>query len=258
MRRTKPIAVALLLLLASCDQASIVKKMTPPEDEQIARSYINLLRQNKFEQIQKNVDPSVKSADVKKALLKMAALMPPQEPKSVKVVHVNVVHSSDTYRSDISLEYEFPNEWLLINVVIQKKNGVSTLLAFNVDRLRDSLENLNKFTLAGKSQLQYAVLALAILIPLFSLYVLILCVRTRIEKRKWLWVVFIVLGIGQFTINWTTGQWRITPVAVELFGAVGFASPYGPWMISISIPLGAIVFLLRRGKFDRTSSQQIQ
>ena len=89
-------------------------------------------------------------------------------------------------------------------------------------------------------------LALAVAAPLFSLYALVLCVRTRLRGKKWLWIVAILLGVGALSVNWTTGQWNFQPAYVQLLSASATASPYGPWVISVSVPLGAILFVLRR------------
>ena len=236
-------------MLSGCDQDSLIKKFTPPEEEAIATNYIAMLRQNQFEPIQKDLDPSLKGVLTQDTLVKMAAAIPAQDPISVKVIGAHQVRNSNLYRINLSFEYEFPSKWLLINVATQKKDGVSTIIGFNIYPLSDSLENLNKFTLAGKNLLQYVTLSLAILVPVFTLYALALCIRTKMEKRKWLWVIFIIIGIGKFTVNWTTGQWNLAPLSFQLFGAGSFAPPYGAWLISISLPLGAILFLLRRKKF---------
>lgn len=246
------IGLFFLVVVSGCtptDPASLIKKFTPPEDEAIATNYIALLRQNKFEQIQNDLDPSLKNALTQDTLAKMAKAIPPQNPISVKVIGAQQVRDPDIYKINLSFEYQFPSKWLLINVATQKKDGVFTIIGFNVYPQSDSLENLNRFTLAGKNFLQYATLAFAILIPLFSLSVLFLCIKTKMQKRKWLWIIFILIGIGKFTINWTTGQWNLALLSFQLLGSSSFAPPYGAWTISISLPLGAILFLLRRKKF---------
>ncbi|GGY18972.1 hypothetical protein GCM10008098_08910 [Rhodanobacter panaciterrae] len=250
------VVVLLLGAIAGCDQSSLLKAMTPSGDEQTAKSYIDLLREHKFEQIEQAIDPEIKVPNLHDALVEMAGLIPAQDPTSVKVVGANTFKGPDIYKSNITFEYQFSDKWLLANVAIQKKGGVSTIIGFNVNRLSDSLENLNKFKLAGKSLLQYAVLAGTILIPLFSLYALVLCARARIPKRKWLWIVFILFGIGKFAVNWTTGQWGFMPLSFQLFGAGAFAPLYGAWTLSISLPLGAIWFLMRRKSFSQAASAQ--
>jgi hypothetical protein len=242
------IGVLFLIIFSGCNQDSLIKKFTPPEDEAIATNYIALLRQNKFEQIQNDMNPSIKTAFTQDLLIKMAEAIPPQDPVSVKVIGAHQVHGSDLYKINLSFEYQFPSKWLLINVAIQKKGGVSTIIGFNVYPLSDSLENLNRFTLAGKNFLQYATLVFAVLVPFFTLFALVLCIRTKMAKRKWLWIIFILFGLGKLTVNWTTGQWQFAPLSFQFFGASAFAPMYGSWLIAVSLPLGAILFLLRRKK----------
>jgi hypothetical protein len=251
VRLILPISILLLLILPGCtpaDPASQIRRFTPPEDEAMATNYIALLRQNKFERIQNDLDPSIKSALTQDLLVKMAKAIPPEDPVSVKVIGAQQARGSDLYKINLSFEYQFPSEWLLVNVATQKKGGVSTIIGFNVYPLSDSLENINRLTLAGKPPLQYVMLAFASLISLFIFYVLVLCILTKMTKRKWLWIIFILFGIGRLTINWTTGQWQIAPLYFLFFGSGAFAPPYGAWLISISFPLGAILFWFRRKK----------
>lgn len=246
-----PIGILFLIIFSGCNQSkdSLIKKFTPPEDEAIATNYIALLRQNQFEPIEKDLDPSLKSVITEGMLTKMAAAIPSQDPISVKVIGAQQVRNPDLYRINLSFEYQFPSKWLLINVATQKKDGLSTIIGFNIYPLSDSLENLNKFTLTGKNLFEYAMLALAVLIPLFTLYALVLCIGTKMQKRKWLWIIFVLIGLCKLTVNWTTAQWQFAPLSFQLFGASAFAPMYGSWLISISAPVGAIVFFFRRKKF---------
>jgi hypothetical protein len=236
----------LLLVIGGCDQASLMKRFTPSQDESIAKSYIDLLRQKHFDQVERGLDPSIKGPNIRDTLATMAEMIPAQEPTSVKVVGSHAFHGKEFSTTDLTFEYEFAGKWLLIQVAMQKKFDVSTIMGFHVQPISDSLENLNKFRLVGKTALHYVVLALAILAPLFSVYVLVLCARTKIEKRKWLWVLFIIVGVGKFGVNWATGQWQCTPLAVQLPPAGAFAQLYGPWTVYFSLPLGAVAFLLWR------------
>lgn len=256
MRYFTLVVILIVGVIAGCDRSSVSKAMAPSGDEQNAKSYIDLLRAHKFEQIELAIDPGIRTPDLHDELVAMAGLIPAQDPTSVKVVGADTFKSPDVYKSNITFEYQFSEKWLLANVAIQNKGGISTITGFNVRNLPDSLENLNKFMLADKSMLQYAVLAGIILIPLFTLYALVLCARTRIPKRKWLWIIFILFGIGKFAVNWTTGQWGFMPLSFQLFSAGAFAPLYGAWTLSLSLPLGAIWFLLRRKSFSGAASMQ--
>ena len=249
--------IALMVCLCSmsgCDQAAMINKLTPPKDVAIAQNYINQLRDNHFDLIEKDLDPSVKPANINEILVAMRALIPSQQPLTVKVVGAQIsnvsMNGKTSSNTNITFEYQFPDRWLLANVSTRRTDGGLTITGFNVNPISDSLENLNRFTLAGKSILQYAVLTSSIIIPLLILYALVACIRTKIEKRKWLWIVFILFGIGQVAVNWTTGQWIMNPLQFQLFGAGAFSLPYGAWTLSVSLPVGAIIFLIRRKRLE--------
>ena len=253
-RYTYCLTVALMwLALTGCDQASMTKKITSPEDEGAAKHYIELLRQSNFDQIENDLDSSLRSPDIRETLTKMANLIPATNPESVKVVGSGVLSGPGLHSANITFEYQFPGKWLLINVASQKKNGVSTIIGFNVTHIPDSLEHINRFTLTGKGLIHYTVLTLIVFIPLFTLYAFALCIKTKPIKGKWLWIIFILLGIGKFAVNWTTGDYFIVPLTIQLLGVSAHASTYGPWTLSVSLPLGAIVFLIARKRLQRTN-----
>jgi hypothetical protein len=110
--------------------------------------------------------------------------------------------------------------------------------------------------LTGKTPLHFVVLALAILIPVFVLYALVVCFRSTI-RRKWLWVIFIIFGLMKFRFDWTTGLHDIKPVSIVLFGVGAIqASPYSPWIFELALPVGALVFLALRSKLIRPPLRQ--
>lgn len=234
-----------LTVLSGCNQATLMKTMVPQEDEATTRRYVDDLRQNRLDQIEQDMDAGLKDSNLHGTLVSMAAMFPAQEPVSTKVVGFRTLFGSAP-GTEITLEYEFPQKWLLAEVVTQKSEGVTTIVGFHVTPIADSLENLNRFTLVGKGESQYVILSLAVLAPLFSLYAFILCIKTRMGKKKWLWLIFILLGIGKLMVNWTTGQVFFTPLAIQLPPAGANAQLYGPWLVYVSVPLGAILFLIMR------------
>lgn len=247
------------MLIAGCSQESMLKAFTSPEDEKVAKDYIALLQQKKFDQIENDLDPAIKakSADFHQTLLGMGALIPAQNPLSVKLVGASFLNGTHLHKSDITYEYRYPDQSILVRVAVQKKDGVSTIIGFDVRKLSDAEGAGNKFGLSGKSALQYTVLSAAVIAPLFSLYALILCIRTKIRGRKWPWIIAILLGVGTFSVNWATGHWGFQLISIQLFSASAFAPQYGTWTISVSLPLGAILFLLRRKELSAPVEQTI-
>ena len=249
LRRINLIGILSLVFFTGCNQASLMEKIAPQEESR-AKSYIDQLRQNKFDQIEKDMDPSVEDADLHNTLVEIAAFFPHRDPVSVKVVGANIFNRGDTSTAGITLEYEFPGKWLLANVSTQTRDGVTTITGISVTPLQDSLENLNRFTFAGKGDVQYITLLLALLGLLVSVYAFILCLRTKIEKKKWLWALLTLCGLCRLSVDWTTGKPFFTVLAFQLPVATAGAVPYGSWVIHVSLPLGAIAFLILRRKIE--------
>lgn len=240
------VVLTFLLALVDCSKQDMLQKYAPPADQAVARHYIDSLRQRRFEEIESAADASIAGPSVHGALVKMAALIPQGEPTSVTLVGAQQMNSGDSSSINLSYEFNFSGSWLLANVAIKKQGGRATIVGLNVYPQPSSLEQQNKFTLTGKSPFQYLLLAMAIILPLFTLYTLVVCIRTKFKGRKWPWVLFVLVGVGEVIVNWTTGQWGIQPLSVQLFSASASAPLYGQWTIAISIPLGAILFLMRR------------
>jgi hypothetical protein len=226
-----------------------MKKVTPAADETFARERIELLRQKRFERIQRELDPTISDPSSQDRLNTMAGMFPAEEPKSVKVVDLKFLRNRDFSTDTLTFEYEFSDRWLLLNISIKKTNGLSTISAFNVTPITESLESVNNFSLVGKSGLQYLMLSLALAGPIFCIYALVVCLRTKNQKFKWLWAIFILFGVGRLAVNWTTGELAFTLLAVHIPCSSATAVPaYGPWVVAVSFPLGAILFMAKRSR----------
>ena len=241
-------AIAFCVLLVGCDQAALMKKFTPPEEESIAKGYVELLQQGKFDQIEHDLDSSLVDSNLRNTLSKMAAFFPAESPESVKVVGAHIYRDQQSSKVDITFEYQFPSKWLLVSFATQNTRNMSGIVKFIVRPTPDSLESLHKFTLAGKSAVQYSILALAVCSGMFSLYALILCIRTKDLKMKWLWMLIVLVGVEKVAVNWETGQLTFGILAIYLPNYFVNRVPYGAYTVGVCIPLGAILFLRRQKK----------
>jgi hypothetical protein len=231
-----------------CDQAKLMKIMTPPEAESSARYYVDLLRQGKFDQIKSDLDPGVVDSNLRDELTQMAALFPAENPESVKVVGVDLSNGQGYSKTEITLEYQFPGKWLLVSFATQNTKNMSGIVKFRVAPSADSLENLHRFTLVGKGAVQYSILALAVCSGTFSLYALLVCVRTKDLKLKWLWMLVVLVGVEKVAVNWETGQLTFGILAIYIPNYFVNHVPYGPYTVGVCIPLGAFLFFRRQKK----------
>jgi hypothetical protein len=241
-------AAATFMLFVGCNQSVLVENLIPTDEDTLARKYIDDLRRRDIDDIERHLSPSIVTEKTHASLEQMGAAFPDREPLSMKPVGVSITSGPSATVTDLTYEYELPDQWLVVNVALHKTKDGSTIEAFHVQPLADSYEHLHQFTFSGKSLLHYCVLCSTVAVPLFSLYALVACIRTPLAGRKWPWILFIIIGIGRLSLNWTTGQWNVSPLAIQLFSASVFAAPYGPWIVSVSLPFGALLFLLRKRK----------
>lgn len=242
-RAIGPLAVLLLALaLAGCTPP----KLATPQEEAAAQGWLAELRARHFDAITRAVDPSVATDDLQQALVRTADAIPAGAPRSVQLVGDFHVSSPAGRMTNLTYEYDYGGHWLLANVAIQSAQGVDRIVGLNVTPIPRSLEEQNRFGLDGKPALSCLVLALALLMPAFTIVALVVCARTRLRGRKWPWIVAILLGVGALSVNWTTGQVTFRPLMVLLFSAGAARAPFGPWIVSAALPLGALVFFVRR------------
>ncbi len=238
----------MILLLSACSQDDMLQKFSSSEEQATAKGYIDRLRARDFGAIENAMDKSIRSPNTNDTLAKMADMIPTQQPKSMKLVGAQTFHSPGSTMVNTTFEYNFGTTWLLANVAIQDRNGTKTIVGFNVYPRSQSLESQNRFTFSGKSMAQYLILSMTFLVALLTLWSLTMCIRAKLPGRKWPWILFILFGFGKVAVNWTTGQWSFMPLSIQLFSASAFAQLYGPWIVSASLPVGAIFFLIHRKK----------
>lgn len=182
-------------------------------------------------------------------LKQIARFFPLEKPIEIKLLGSNTIKSSTGTAYRLTFQYHYPNKWLGVDVALNKANGQLLTTGIYVQPLNESLETSNEFSWQGKSFKHYLMFGAAIALPLFVLYALVLCIRTPIPKRKWLWIIFVLIGIPSLSFNWTTGEFWLDPLRFLLFSAAYWRpSPAAAVIIQISLPIGAVIFLYKRKK----------
>ena len=144
-------------------------------------------------------------------------------------------------------EYELSTRWVIADIVLRQDAGLQLIEGLHARQLPDSQEHLNAFTVRGKTVAHYLFLAWALVVPIFIVSTLLMVFRTKGVPRRWLWALFVAVGVGQVAFNWTTGQVAVQMIHVTLFGAGFFKGyPYAPLLLFCSFSVGAVMFLRRR------------
>ena len=253
MRRL--IALLLVFSLLGCDRVAPFEKFVPKDEEAIAKELIGKLSERDYPAVEAKVDKSLQSSDLRSKLEGIAELIPAGVPKSAHTIGAITNKVNDVADYSLTFEYEYNDAWLVTSVAMRRSGGALAVTGIHVTPRKQSLEIENAFDFTGKGWLQYLVFGLAVAVPLLIIYALVVCARTRIAKRKWLWLLFVAVGIFQLQINWTTGAWGIQPLYFLLLGA-GFtkAAAAAPLILSVAFPLGAVLFLLKRRSLEHVES----
>jgi hypothetical protein len=233
----------------------MIDKFTTPEEKAQASGFIQNLRDGQLDVIEARIDPELRRPGLRDTFEAMRKLIPSGEPDSVQLVGAQTNIQNSVRTVNLTFEYQFGEEWLLINCATRAAGEQVTIVGLNVHVLTESLEKQNRFTLVGKSPLQYTVLAAMVLAAGLSLFALVACARHKGLRRKWAWVLFILFGFGILSVNWSTGAWVIKPLYFQLFSAGASSSPYGPWELSVAVPLGALIYLFNRGRNQTAAAE---
>jgi hypothetical protein len=244
-------SAAVLVLLGVTGCGWFIDRMAPNEVRN-GKSYFEELRQRQVDQIIQSFDPSDDKDQLRSQLVDVFALVPQQEPLGVKTLGASTeCKGSGICTKLIILEYKYPDRWILFRVTVSNQSGHDAITDLTVLPESLPLASMSRFTLRGKGLQYYGILLMAFLSVGIAIYALVLCIRTPIQKRKWLWIVITILGIGKLGIEWSSGElWYRVPYLSILPAGCGFDSD-SPFVYA-SIPAGAIFFLLMRRRLRRS------
>ena len=150
-------------------------------------------------------------------------------------------------RTALTYEVKFVDGYFnFLTVTLDDEDGSRSVSGIHVQDGPSTVED-SKFHFFGKSPLHYLFLILTLGIPLLVLYSVIVCFRQK-PRRRWLWMIFIIWTFGIFSLNWTTGQIASVLSRGLIFGGGFTATELQPPVFFIGLPLGALIFLIRRRK----------
>lgn len=237
----------LLLGLTLCLGACALPKADPAREAQADWAY-ELVRGNDVEGLKAIAGPSLQELDLRGPLGQMQGHLHPSAPTKAVTVSWLSDRVNQTARYQVIRLYSHPEGDVQFQALMMREGDgdwridgvhVSRVTAANV-RAYEAQLAAARFTLIGKSPAHYIVLIGAGLSFL-------LCVGTALVaglRRRWLWMLGSLFGIGQVTLNWTTGAFFVQPIYFVLLGAGVLKGPVptDPWMIMLGLPIPALLF----------------
>ena len=221
----------------------MLEKFSTPEDLGTATRYIELLRSRNFEAFQDSLDPGVKNTLTESSFQQVAKILSSERAQQIQLVGFHKFTSDKETDVEAVYQMRFRNWWTVADVNFRWVGHRPYLLGLHVQRFGKSMQELNAFTLKGKDAIQYLWLLVTVLVGFVSLVTLYVCALTPSLKWKWLWLAAIAIGVVEFSINWTTGDWAIAPISIHIpVAGATTMSPYAPWILYFTLPIGAIAF----------------
>ena len=193
MGQARPFLAALITLMLFTGCSPDVALITYPE---FGKSLVADLQARNFEAVEAKLDLALKRTTTRAKLLEMAQVLPATAPTSVRVAQLHVMSTwqlagSEPRRVWLALQYQFTDKWVLATFVWREnERGFQAIDGFQITPLPASLETINRFTLVDKGLTHHVVLGLAVALPLFTVFVLVLCLTTSMpRRRKTLWAL---------------------------------------------------------------------
>lgn len=244
----KWLIIILTVFLAACSQKAWIEKFVDADKQKIARDYIQRLQDGDLEALATELDPGLRKGNEVELLRTMRGMMPPGAPTVTDLVGYQTNRTLQDSNYNVTFQFGYDSKWIIVNAAWRERTDTPRqITGMRVVPLERSLQETNAFTFKRAGPTHYLFLAATIIVPLFILTTLVVCIRTRIQRRKWLWIVFVLVGFVQFSFNWTTGAMAYKLLYFQLFGAGAMASGiYMPWIFSFSLPVGAIAFWFKR------------
>jgi hypothetical protein len=236
--------------LAACSNETILSKVAPPEADKYARAFFETMRAGTPEDAKRQLSPAVlqnqASMDSVQSLRQQFAALGVLD--SAKVMNGQYFFVSGSTRTRRVLMYEL---WghraiALAEIEILEDGTERSVNGLQMQPIAKSLEATNGF-MANAGPAQVAVFLLAIGLALFELATTVIVAMTPMPRR-WLWALFALFGVGTFAMNWTTGAVSSNLFYIQFIGSIQRIGLAGPWFVSVSFPVGAIVALRKRSQ----------
>jgi hypothetical protein len=250
--------------LAACSASSNLAAIAGRPDAVEARQILDTLAQGDVAAVGARLDASQRTGDPEGSLRLLAAQFPQRPPSGVRLVGYRssfekVVGGSTTNLSDVTFESRYDSAYVVTDVVLRRVDeGDRRIVGLHAQALPDSLEVLNGFSLSRMGVVQCAFLLAMIAVAVTTVAGLVSWFRRRRStRRKWWWLLAILVGPFKLSVNWISGAFAVQALTVQFFSLSATRDGlFGPWILSFSIPAGAIAFMLNARRAEQRSRQE--
>jgi hypothetical protein len=173
--------------------------------------------------------------------------LPHEAPKSIKPIGYRTEVSNGKTLTHAALEYEYSDRWTQAIISLEGNK----IAGFSLSDYKFSLFERTQINFSNQSLEHYVLLGLAIINLIFCSITLFMCIIAPRVKWRFLWILFILVGMGVMSFNWLEGRLALNIFSAGLPPARLNLEVYQPLFILLSIPLGAILFWMNFKKLTR-------
>lgn len=256
------LCLLLIIGLSGCQSLTgfRVPNSVKPADA-FARQFIDNIITGKIDSSYAKVDPEVLTNEAEQYILNANRSIQNNPVLHYRVVGItyssNILSAEKITIYQLAYEYEFEKGNILFATTVREEDNNFFIISFNGKFLTAPLAQLTKFTLTNKSTKQYIFFLFVLLTPLFIILSLIFLIISQMSlQQKIIWFLIILfISLPRFTINWNSGQIDFNLINISLLRA-GFFRPnlYTAWILSFNIPIGAILFWIKRKRLSDEAS----
>jgi hypothetical protein len=253
---TKLAFIAAALALGACSGENAMRRFTPADADVRARAYLSLFTRGQSDSAAARLVPALAGPASARELAKIGALLHGLTFDSSTVIGAQVNSINGVRHVNLSYELHSARGWSVANVATVDSANTWFVEGVSANMLARRLEDDARFTLAGKSARQYAWLGMSVLCLGVSFGAAVFVATRREMPKRWRWVLVSLLGLGTFGLNWNSGVVVTNLLSIQI-GAASFAqaAPVVPWIITFSLPVGALSAILQYRHWRAESSE---
>jgi hypothetical protein len=251
LRRWLLIAVMPLLLLG-CSNAWMLDRASYPEDRSLAEAAIRDLAAGNTPALAARL-PAGLRPQLGAQFGAMRAALPADGITETHLVDASWRSfkwaNGLSYR-DAHLAYEIVGgqQRALAQFNIRRQQGSAQITTVLINRIDRPVAEIGAFRLTDISFVNFLVTALAIAAFAITIAAILRVWRSGLFRRRWLWILGCLSGLGQISTLWGSTNISFTPIYVQFLSAAAIKTFLNPWQISAAIPAIAIWALLRHRK----------
>lgn len=245
----------LLFLLSACNTQSAIEKIADKDLDAFSKKFIGEVIKGDSLFLSK-IEASGSDTAAVMEIFGASDAMKYAKLESVKLIgYSKRIGTTDNNYWELSYEYKFNLFYANFYTKVVRRENEYVITSFKANMTNKSVLQQAEFSFKGKGMKHYFFFMLAILIPAFNIYTIVVAVKTRI-RRKWLWIILIIMLNVPFYFNWSTGGVYWKNLTFQLIGlGIEQYSIYVPWMFAISIPFGSVIFWLKRRRIKKEEQE---